>query len=126
MAARKFPRPDASESARREADDLSISSLGKSDLLQAFTLVQFHDAELTLDAWCGRVAADQKISRSHWALVRDRRGYIHAVFRYVTHSRAVLCEQSNVTDLYAAGLVKRYALAAIRAWSPNSASMWTD
>ena len=118
--------PDPSDSARREADDLSISSLGESDLLQAFTLVQFHDAELTLDAWCGRVAADQKISRAHWALVRDGRGYIHAVFRYVTHSSAVLCEQSNVTDFYAAGLAKRYALAAIRAWSSNSASMRAD
>lgn len=120
----KLLMPDLSESDPKEAGDLSIAPLGESNLHQAYALVQLHDTDLTLRAWCGRVGEDWKEGRSHWAVVRDRRGYIHAVFRYGPRTSAELSQQSSVTDLYAAGLAKRQALAAIRAWSPDRVSTW--
>lgn len=123
---RKFRMLDSAESADEKGDDLSISSLDECDLLQAYALVQLHDADLSLHGWCERVTRDWKEGRSHWAVVRDARGYIHAVFRYVVNTTAVLSQQSDVTDLYAAGLAKRYALSAISLWSPNSTSGEAD
>lgn len=117
---------DSAESAGEKADDLSISSLDERDLLQAYALVHLHDADLSLHGWCERVTRDWKEGRSHWAVVRDARGYIHGVFRYVINTTTLLSQQSDVTDLYAAGLAKRYALSAIRLWSPNSTSGEAD
>jgi hypothetical protein len=106
----------APEAADKETNGLLVEPLTPQHLLQAYALVQLHDPTLSLHGWRMRVACDMDALVYRWAMVRDGRAYIHAVFRYRLSQSAIIEGDTPITDLYAAGLAKRHAMAAIKAW----------
>ena len=99
-----------------EAGGLKIADLEEQDLLQAYALIRLHESALSLGAWRCRVLRDREHRSAHWAVVRDLRGYMHAVFRYAVNECSIQGRRSVVTNIYAAGLARRYAVTAINSW----------
>lgn len=106
------------------SDDLALSAgaLDEADLAQAYVLVGLCHDSVTMDRWRHLVAAGARPSPQVWKTIRDRRGYIHALFAYRMEHDLTLGCTLVVTDILTAGPGWRAALEAIEASARQIAS----
>ncbi|MBT6513023.1 MAG: hypothetical protein P8Q36_10060 [Alphaproteobacteria bacterium] len=94
-----------------------VEPLSQDNVLQAYALASLHDDHISLEAW--QATVEQSRGREHdgWAIVTDRRGYIHALFRYSVRQESGEKKMLAISDVVSAGLGRKHALTEIRSWS---------
>lgn len=100
------------DSSAREAF-LSAQALDESDLAQAFVLVGLCHDGISLERWRALVADGARPQPLVWQAIRDRRGYIHAVFAHRLEHDMRAGTMLVVTEILTAGPGWRAALEAI-------------
>jgi len=85
------------------------------ELPQAYTLVGLCHEKVTLAGWQDHVAASERPHSAVWSAVRDRRGYMHAIYSHRVDHDLVAGRNLLLGDIVAPGSTWRATLLAIEA-----------
>ncbi len=94
-------------------NDLTVDALRDNELAQAYTLVGLCHDGVSLEDWRDHVAAAGQPDHVVWSTVRDRRGYMHALYCHRVEHDLVAGRTLHVGDILTAGPGWRAALAEI-------------